>query len=317
MSDTEIEPKDGHRAGYVGLIGRPNVGKSTLLNRILGQKVSITSSKPQTTRTRVVGIWNGADVQALIVDTPGIHEAWNPLNQAMVASAMATLEQVDVICWIVDAAEAASRMRRDEPLLGPQEEELATRIEATGAPVLLVLNKIDRIEPPLLLPMIAAWSERMELEACIPTSALDGQGVPDVLQEITRLLPEHPPFYPEDQLTEQNERFLVAELIRERVFVLTEREIPYATAVEIEQFDESDRETEKPLVRISAKILVERPSQKAILIGRKGAMIKRIGTEARADIESLLGARVFLELFVAVEPGWSTRPRSLRELGIG
>ena len=316
MIQPAISNPEAHRAGYVGLIGRPNVGKSTLLNRVLGQKVSITSPKPQTTRNRVVGIWNGAGVQALLVDTPGIHNALDPLNQAMVTAALTTLEQVEVVCWIVDAAEAAARVRHGEPAIGTADENLATRIEATGSPVVLAFNKIDRIEPLQLLPLIDAWRQRLELAACVPISAMDGDGVPALLDEISTLLPEHPPFYPADQLTEQTERFLVAEMIRERIFHLTEREIPYATAVEIEVFDESERDGPKPLVRIAARILVERPSQKAIVIGRRGSMIRQIGTDARKDIEDLLDTHVFLELFVAVEPGWSEKTRALRELGL-
>lgn len=316
MDPTSPSPQP-HRTGYLGLLGRPNVGKSTLLNRVLGQKVSITSPKPQTTRNRIVGIWTGPDAQVLLVDTPGIHAAFTPLNQAMVSTAWSVLSEVDAVAWIVDATEGAARIRRGEPVVADGEEEAVARLEGADLPILLVPNKVDAIEPPFLLPLIDAWRSHLDLAACVPISAKTGLGVGDLLQEATRLMPEGPALFPEDQLVEQPERFVVAEIVREKIILRTEREIPYATAVEVEEFDESQRDGDRPFVRISARIIVERPSQKGILIGKGGSMLKRIGTEARKDIENLLGARVHLALFVAVEPDWSSRPRFLKEFQIG
>jgi GTP-binding protein Era len=304
-----------HRAGYVGLIGRPNVGKSTLLNRVLGLKVAATADKPQTTRNRIAGIYNAPDLQAVVVDTPGIHKPRSRLNKAMVRAAMDTLQEVDLIVWLLDSAELVSNARQERTILTGGDAWIAEQIEQTGQPTLLALNKIDTIEQRWLLPVLEACGARLPGAGIVPISALRGQGVDALLEEIGQALPEHPPLFPPDQLLEQNERFVVSEIIREKVVRLTSKELPYVTAVEIEQFDEEERDTERPFVNIGARIIVERPSQKGIIIGKRGAMIKRIGSQARQDIQRLLGAGVHLELFVAVEPDWTRNPRLLHELG--
>ncbi len=309
------------KSGSVALIGAPNAGKSTLLNELLGQKVAAVSPKPQTTRSRVAGILTNAAMQAVLVDTPGIHDpekVGSPLNRALVQIAEATLGEVDVICWVIDAARAGTRAGDDKPIVAGVIEDIAARIESSGADAIIALNKIDRAEKPLLLPVIQALHERLPDAEILPISALKGEGIDALLQALCAHLPEGEAHYPADQLLIDSERSVVAELIREQIFRLTEEEIPYATAVEIEKFDESQRELEhRPEVEIYARILVERDSQKGILIGKKGVMLKQIGTRARADIEGLLGCHVFLHLHVAVEKDWSRDPRHLRRLGLG
>ncbi|MFH1466400.1 MAG: GTPase Era [Pseudomonadota bacterium] len=302
-----------HRAGRVGLIGRPNVGKSTLLNRVLGQKVAATANKPQTTRTRVAGIHTAEGYQAVLVDTPGLHKPRSRLNKAMVQAALDTLLGADLLVWLVDAAELSARVQKGGEVLAGGDAWIAEQIEAAEKPVILALNKADRIERPSLLPVLEACHARLPAAVLVPISALKGEGVDGLLAEIGAHLPEGEALYPEDQLVEGTERSLVAEIIREKVVRLTERELPYVTAVEVEQFDESERDA--GLIRIHARILVERSSQKGIVIGRGGSMLKRIGTQARRDVESLLGCHVHLELFVAVEEDWTRNPRLLHELG--
>lgn len=302
-----------HRAGRVGLIGRPNVGKSTLLNRVLGQKVAATADKPQTTRTRVAGIHTGEGFQAILVDTPGLHKPRSRLNQAMVQAALDTLVAADLLVWLLDAPEVTARVRQGGEALAGGDAWIAEQIDATGKPLIMALNKVDRIERPWLLPALEACHTRMPEAVLVPISALKGDGVADLLAEIGARLPVGEAPYPEDQLMEDSERSVVAEIIREKVIRLTEREIPYVTAVEIERFDESERDA--GLVRIHARILVERASQKGIVIGKGGSLLKRVGTQARRDVESLLGCRVHLELFVAVEEDWTRNPRLLHELG--
>ena len=304
-----------HRAGGVGLIGRPNVGKSTLLNRVLGLKVAATADKPQTTRNRIAGIFNAPGLQAVVVDTPGIHKPRSRLNKAMVRAAMEVMQEVDLLVWLLDATELVSNAKVERTVLTGGDAWIAEQIEQSGKPVLLALNKVDQLEHRWLLPVLEACSARLPNAGMVPISALRGDGVDALLGEIANHLPVHPPLFPADQLLEQSERFVVAEIIREKVVRLTEKELPYVTAVEIEQFDEDVREGERAFVTINARIIVERPSQKGIIIGKGGAMIKRIGTQARQDIQRILGAAVHLELFVAVEPDWTRNPRVLRELG--
>lgn len=306
-----------HRAGYVAVVGRPNVGKSTLVNRILGQKVTITSTRPQTTRNRVVGIYNDEHTQALLVDTPGIHEAWTRLNRYMVRAALSTLNDVDLICWIVDAHRAHGRAQEGGPLVGKGEREILERVRAADAPLLLVLNKIDRVPHPFLLPLMEAWSGETEFQAIVPVSALEGDGVDSLVREVRESLPVHPPLFPKDQLADQSERFVAAEIIREKVFRLCRKEIPYHVAVEVEQFEEQDvtEGGDRGRVEIHARIIVARQSQKAIVIGKGGSMIKTIGTRARQDLRKLLGCPVHLALHVAVEENWTRNERLLRDLG--
>ena len=304
-----------HRAGYVGLIGRPNVGKSTLLNRVLGLKVAATADKPQTTRNRIAGIYNAPDLQVVMVDTPGIHKPRSRLNKAMVRAAMDVMQEVDLLVWLLDAAELVSNARNERTVLTGGDAWIAEQIEQSGKPVVLALNKVDRVEDRWLLPVLEACATRLPKATMVPISALHGKGVDELLGVLAKQLPVHPPLFPPDQLLEHDERFVVAEIIREKVVRLTDKELPYVTAVEIEQFEEEEREGERAFVIIHARIIVERSSQKGIIIGKRGAMIKLIGTQARQDVQRILGAGVHLELFVAVEPDWTRNPRILHELG--
>jgi len=302
------------RCGYVALVGRPNAGKSTLLNRILGSKLAITSSKPQTTRNRIAGVHTDEACQLVLLDTPGIHQAWTELNKVMVASAFRVLEDVDAVCWLGDMTVLAKRAEAGKPILDADDEIIAAAAEAAGRPVIFVANKVDLVPHPLLLPVFQAISERLDLAAAIPTSALTGDGV-DELQSVLRgLMPAGPALYPEDEWAQVTERFLVAEIVREKIFHLTEEEIPYATFVDVRRFDEDDRES-RNIVRIYADVVVERKSQKGIVIGKGGEMLKRIGTLARKDIQEVLGCRVHLELYVKVEKDWTRSARGLRKVG--
>lgn len=302
------------RCGHVALVGRPNAGKSTLLNRVLGSKLAITSAKPQTTRDRIVGIHTDERMQAILVDTPGIHKAWTELNKAMVRRTREAVESVDVVCWLEDMSVVAPRIKKGEPALDAAADAIARMIADAGTPVIFVPNKLDIIEPMWTLPAIEAYTERVGFHSAVPVSALTGDGVGDLLGEIAELLPEGEPLYPEDTWTDATERFLAAEIIREKIFHLTEQEVPYATFIEITKFDESERET-KDLTKIYATVMVERPQQKGIIIGKGGEMLKRIGTLARKDLVEVLGGRVYLELFVKVVPDWSKSEKGLRRVG--
>jgi len=305
-----------HRAGFVALVGRPNAGKSTLLNKVLGQKLSIVSSKPQTTRNRVVGIHTAPGFQVVLVDTPGIHAARSRLNKAMVQTAVSALAEVDVACWVIDVVPAVRAVGKGGSALSRGEQELARMIAQAQVPtVIIALNKVDLVRKPLVLPIIQAVHEILPDARIVPISALKGEGVDTLVEQWRDALPEGPAAFPADQVTDAPERFIVAELIREKLFHLTQQEIPYATAVEIELFDEQEREADRPRVHIMAQIFVERDSQKGIVIGKGGAMLKQVGTLARRDIERLLGASVFLELHVSVRPRWTDSGRALRELG--
>jgi GTP-binding protein Era len=288
-----------HRCGYVAIVGRPNVGKSTLLNRILGQKISIVSRKPQTTRNRILGLYNQDDAQVVFLDTPGIHEAHSAINKRMVDAALDAVNEVDLVLLMVDVASGSALPERNQLVL----DALARR----EVPVLAVLNKVDAVDKPSVLPLLAAWSEAGAWQALVPLSAKTGDGVESLLAEIVRRLPESPAFFPKDQLTDVSERFIVSEMIREKVFRLTGQEIPYATAVEVEEFEEKpDRE----LVRIMARIWVERETQKGMVIGKQGRKLKEIGTAARKDIE-----RLYLQLTVGTKSGWTQHRQLLQRLG--
>lgn len=306
-----------HRAGHVAIVGRPNAGKSTLLNAALRQKLSIVSPKAQTTRARLLGVYNGPEVQIAFIDTPGHHEAWSPLNRAMVHVAEQAVDEADVVLLLVDVEPAVKALAEGKPPLSKGEKVLLERIQAAGKPCVLALNKVDRVHRPLVLPVIAEWAKQAEFAAVVPLSALRGANLDAVLSELTRALPERSPLYPEDVLTDRTERFLVAELIREKLFTHLQDELPYQLAVEIEVFDESERESARPRVRIAARVLVERDSQKAIVIGKGGTMLKRVGTEARKDIAQLLDARVHLDLHVSVRESWSQDARAIAALELG
>lgn len=309
------ETKANFRCGYAALIGRPNAGKSTLLNQILRNKLAITSSKPQTTRNRIVGIHNDDDMQVILVDTPGIHNAWTELNRQMVTAATSSVSDVDVVLWLGDMTPLAKRVEAGEPVFDAEDEAIAAFLEKSGRKVIFVANKIDVIPHNLLLPVFAAVNERLpKLVAAIPVSALTGDGVRELMKLIHQQLPVHPPLFPKEQWTELSERFLCAEMIREKIFHLTEQEVPYSAAVEIRKFDEEERESQS-LVKIYADIIVERQTQKGILIGKGGEMLKRIGTLARKEIAEMLGCRVYLELFVKVELNWTKTRGGLRRVG--
>lgn len=299
----KTKQETAHKSGYVAIVGRPNVGKSTLLNRLLGQKIAIVTPKPQTTRNRITGIRTTPSCQAVFLDTPGIHRARSLINRRMVDVALNTLREVDVILWLIDAREG---MRRDD-------EDIAATLQQSRGTILILLNKIDLIPKGKLLPLMERSAALLPGREILPVSALKGDGVALVLDRIEKLLPEGPCYYPEGDVTDQTERFLAAELIREKVFLRTREEIPYGTAVSIDEF--TDKE-EKNLIVIKATIHVDREAHKPILIGKKGAMLKEIGTQAREELERLLGCKIFLELFVRVDRGWTEDPNALTELGL-
>lgn len=303
------------RAGTIALIGRPNAGKSTLLNQVLGGKLAITSAKPQTTRNRIAGVFTDETMQAVFIDTPGIHAAWTELNKRMVEAALSSLSEVDGALWLVDVMQVASDLERFEGDLHSDDAFIADKLQEYGVPIFLVVNKMDIAQRDAALPVIDAFRRRVDFVEVVPVSALKGENTDRLLSLVRdRLLPEHPPLYPEEHWTDLTEKFLVAELIREKIFRLTEQEVPYATHVEVERFDEEQRETHS-MVRIFARITVERGSQKAIVIGKGGAMIKRIGELSRKDIEKILGCRVYLDLHVSVEKDWSKSSRGLKKVG--
>jgi GTPase len=294
------------KAGFVALLGRPNVGKSTLLNRLIGFKISIVSDKPQTTRSRVLGVRNLPGAQLVFVDTPGIHRPGYRLNERMMEEVYEAVRGVDVILHMVDASER----------FGRGEQFVLDLVKSAEARRLLLLNKMDAINKAKVLPQIERYSREEGYAEIIPISALKGDNVDLLLEKIVESLPEGAPLFPPDFVTDQSERFLVAELIREKVLERTRQELPYSTAVLIEQFDESRRE--EGFVRITASILVDKDGQKKIVIGRGGQMVKRIGVEARKEIERLLEVRqIYLDLNVKVESGWRDRERLLDELGVG
>lgn len=290
-----------HRSGFVAIAGAPNVGKSTFLNRVLGEKVAITSRKPQTTRNRITGILTRPEAQVIFLDTPGIHDARSRLNRNLVRTALQAIEETDAVLFMTDTYRQART----------QAQPVLEALGGQSKPVLLAINKIDLVKKPELLPLIDHYRRALDFAAIVPISALTGEGLEALLEELVRLLPEGPKLFPEDMLTDLPERFLAAELVREKVFNLTAKEVPYATAVEVEDWKE-----EQGLVRISATIYVERSSQKAILIGQGAQMLKRIGQGARLELEALLGVRVFLQLWVRVRKDWRRDPRALQELGL-
>jgi GTP-binding protein Era len=292
------------KAGLVSLIGRPNAGKSTLLNRFVGQKVAIVSDKPQTTRHRIVGVKNAPGGQIVFIDTPGIHKPAHRMNRRMVDAAVQTLGEVDVVVLVVDAAERA----------GPGDRFVLDLLRPVTRPALLALNKVDRVRKPDLLPLIESYAKAHAFGAIVPISALGGDGVDGLEREIVAALPDGEPLYGEDYLTDQTERTLAAELIREKVLAHTREELPYTTAVVIDQYEEPA--SERAPTRIFASILVDHESQKPIVVGAGGDMIKRIGTEARQDLERMLDGRVYLDLHVKVRQDWRDDERLLDELGV-
>lgn len=283
----------------MAIIGRANAGKSTLLNRFVGQKVAIVSAKPQTTRNRIQGIVTKPEGQIVFIDTPGLHEADSVLNRQMMREVAAALEGIDVLLMMIDATRT----------LPHSDSLLLEKAQRFGGKTILALNKIDRLPKPKLLPLMDAFSKVFPFAALVPVSALKGDGCEELLEEVVKNLPEGEPFFPEDQITDQPERFLASEIIREKAIDLTYHEVPHALAVVVDRFAE-----EPKIFRIHATLYVERDSQKRILIGHKGEMLKKVGTLARQELEALLGTKVFLELFVKVDPGWRENPMKVREL---
>lgn len=290
-----------YRCGYVAILGYPNVGKSTLLNALIGEPLAITSPKPQTTRHRLLGILTRPDAQLLFLDTPGILKPRTALHESLVKTVLEALAGADVVVWLVEPRPP-----------DPQDEVLLPHLRREKKPVIVAINKIDLVAKPELLPLIAAYHELLPEAPIVPISALLGDGLADLLQEIIKVLPAAPPLYPPEQLTDKTERFLVGELIRQRLLHHLGEEIPHAVAVVVEEFDESRR---PELVRIRAVIYVEKDSQKAIVIGKGGRMLKTVGQEARAEIEALLDAKVYLDLWVKVWKNWRRDPRAVRLLG--
>jgi GTPase len=300
VNETKTTPT--FRSGYIAILGAPNAGKSTLLNRLLGQKISITSKKPQTTRNRILGVVQRPAAQMIFLDTPGVHRSKTPLNSRIVDAALATLAEVDLILLVADAKTPDKK----------SEQLLISKLAQQKLPVLLALNKIDQIKRPELLGQIEGWSAAYPFSAIVPISAKSGEQVDRLLGIMETKLPIGPPFFPMDSLTDMPMRFIAAEMIREKAFRLTGQEIPYAVAVTVDEFKE---EKNGALIRIHATIHVERDSQKGIVIGKKGAKLKQIGEAARQAIEEMLGTGVFLKLFVRVQKNWTKDTKSLRKFG--
>lgn len=301
MSDNSIET-EGFKSGFVAIAGAPNAGKSTLLNRMLGEKISITSRKPQTTRNRILGVVHRPTSQIIFVDTPGVHHTGtkDSLNLRMVDQAISTIGDADVILLMIDVSSPD----------GTNEDIIVKKLEKLNKPVVLALNKVDIVKKYVLLALIDRWSKAYPFKAVIPVSAKHGEQV-DVLQDtLEKILPEGPPLFPEDTLTDLPQRFIVAEMVREKVFRQTGQEIPYSIAVTVDTFTRK-----KGLVTIDATIHVERDSQKGIIIGKGGSKLKRIGEDARKEIEKLVDAKVMLKLFVRVQKNWSHDAKALRNFG--
>ncbi|WP_138753346.1 GTPase Era [Paenibacillus sinopodophylli] len=289
------------RSGFVAIIGRPNVGKSTLMNHLIGQKIAIMSDKPQTTRNKIHGVYTTNDTQIVFLDTPGIHKPESKLGNYMMQTAESALREVEAALFLIDASEG----------LGGGDRFIIEQLKKVKTPVFLVMNKIDKIEPEQLLPMITQYNALHEFAEIIPISALKGNNVETLLEQLSRYLPEGPQYYPADQITDHPEQFVCSELIREKILHMTREEIPHSIAVTIEDM----RVKENGVVYIGAVIFVERDSQKGIIIGKKGDLLKEVGKQARKDIEALLGSRIYLELWVKVKKDWRNQERVLKDLG--
>jgi GTP-binding protein Era len=295
-----MKEEEKFKSGFISIIGRPNVGKSTLLNALLGEKIAIISDKPQTTRNRILGIVNQPGAQMVFIDTPGIHKPMHRMNEVMVKTALATYNEVDVILMLVEATEPP----------GGGDKFIIETLSKVRTPVFLLINKVDLIKKDALLPLIQECSKLFNFAEIIPLSALK-KDLGSLIETILKRLPQGPKYFPEDQLTDQPERFIVSELIREKIFELTKEEIPYSTAVVIEEMKE-----QPDITHVTAVIYVERDSQKGILIGKGGAMMKQIGTLARQDAEKLLGTKIFLQIWVKVKKGWREDENMLKNIGI-
>jgi GTP-binding protein Era len=287
------------KSGFVAIVGRPNAGKSTLVNKLVGEKVAIVTSRPQTTRNRIHGIVNRASAQVVLIDTPGLHRPDSALGKQMMGEVDAAMDAVDVLALIMDASEEVGQGDR-------RALERVSRFEGTR---ILLLNKIDRISRDELLPLIQAATKLGDFSEIIPISALTGESVERTLETFVKYLPAGPPTFPSDQYTDQPERFLAAEIVREKAMASTTQEVPHAVAVLVDAFEETDK-----LIRIRATIYVEREGQKGILIGSKGSSLKKIGTEARKELEAILGTKIFLELYVKVLKDWRDNPQLVHQL---
>lgn len=292
---------DKFHSGFIAIIGRPNVGKSTFMNRVVGQKVAITSDKPQTTRNKIQGVYTTKDYQMVFIDTPGIHKPKHKLGAFMVQTSENTLNEVDAIIFMVNAQEG----------FGRGDQFIIDLLKKVNRPVYLVFNKVDLIEKDDIFPLIEQYKSLHTFTEIVPISAMEGNNVTHLLSLLENELEEGPQYYPDDFITDHPERFIMGELIREKVLRLTKEEIPHSVAVDIENIERKDNGS----VLIQASIITERDSQKGILIGKKGSMLKSIGKEARKDIEHILGSHVYLELWVKVKPGWRNNQKQLHELG--
>ena len=288
------------RTGFIAIVGRPNVGKSTLMNSILGEKVAIVSSKPQTTRNRITGIYTRGEDQFVFLDTPGIHSPKNSLGEYMVKAADATLRDADAVVLVVDTGKEISKV----------EENVIDYLKRSGVPALLALNKIDLYRREQIAETISAYAARHDFEAFVPIAAKNGKNVAELLDECSKFLSESPWFFPEDMITDQPERQMAAEIIREKILRTLNKEIPHGTAVVIEEFKD-----EKSLVRIRAEIFCEKASHKGIIVGKNGASLKLIGTYAREDLERILGTKVYLNLWVKVKENWRESARTVGNFG--
>ncbi|MEM1502204.1 GTPase Era [Domibacillus sp. 8LH] len=291
-----------HKSGFIAIIGRPNVGKSTFLNRVIGQKIAIMSDKPQTTRNKVQGVLTTENAQMVFIDTPGIHKPKHKLGDFMMKTAVNTLKEVDLILFMINAEEG----------FGGGDEFIIDKLKDVKTPIFLVINKIDRIHPDKLMELIVQYKEFLPFAEIVPISALEGNNVDRLLEQVEKMLPEGPQYYPADQVTDHPERFIVSELIREKVLHLTREEVPHSIAVVIDKISKRDG---KDMIDVMATIIVERDSQKGIVIGKQGALLKEIGKRSRRDIEHLLGSKVFLELWVKVQKDWRNKATNLRDFG--
>jgi GTP-binding protein Era len=293
--------KKGFKSGFVAIVGRPNVGKSTLMNQAIGQKIAIMSDKPQTTRNKIHGVYTTDEIQIVFLDTPGIHKPFSKLGDYMVKAAISALEEVDAVLFLTDVTEE----------FGGGDRFIIERLKNVKTPVFLVLNKIDKVHPEALLPIIEKYRQLHDFTEIVPVSALQGNNVNTLLEQVAKYLEEGPMYYPADQVTDHPEQFICAELIREKILMKTREEIPHSIAVEIESMGTGDN----GVVNIGAVIYVERDSQKGIVIGKQGALLREIGSLARYDMERLLGSKIFLELWVKVKKDWRNRESVLKTLG--
>ncbi|CAM2893277.1 GTPase Era [Paenibacillus taichungensis] len=295
--------KQAFKSGFVAIIGRPNVGKSTLMNQVIGQKIAIMSDKPQTTRNKIHGVYTSEQQQIVFLDTPGIHKRQSKLGDYMNQTALNTLGEVEAALFLIDASEG----------MGGGDRYIAEQLKNVRTPVILVMNKIDKIEPEALLPLIEEYRKLHNFAEIVPVSAMLGSNVSTLLEQLGKYLPEGPQYYPDDQVTDHPEQFVCAELIREKILQMTREEVPHSIAVTIEDMKVQDN----GVVYISAVIFVERDSQKGIIIGKQGALLKEVGKRARQDIQNLLGSKIFMDLWVKVKKDWRNQDRVLRDLGFG